>query len=88
MQPFFNPRLKAFNEKEIVNQYGNLKRIDRLVFAEDKILIIDYKTGEEYQRQHSEQIKEYMHLIKGLYPDRMLEGWLIYIDSKKTISIS
>ena len=85
IQPFFNPRLKAFNEKEVVDQYGNLKRIDRLVFAKGKILIIDYKTGGEYQKEHREQIKQYTRLLKELYPDRLLEAWLIYIDTKKII---
>ena len=85
MQQFFNPRLKAFNEKGLVDQYGNLKRIDRLIFTDDKILIIDYKTGEEYRKEHQEQIKEYARLISQFYPGKSLEGWLIYIDSKKTV---
>lgn len=83
MKRFFNPGIVAFNEKEIVNQYGNLKRVDRLLFAEDRIMIIDYKTGEEYQEEHQRQIREYSNLIKQLYPDRELEGWLIYIDTRQ-----
>ncbi len=83
IQPFFNPGLKAFNEKEAVDQYGNLKRIDRLVFTGDKVLVIDYKTGEGYREEHRQQIREYAHLINQLYPDRSPECWLIYVDTKE-----
>jgi len=82
-QPFFNSRFQSFNEKELVDKYGNLRRIDRLVLADDKIMIIDYKTGEEYKKEHQEQIMEYANLIKEIYPDRLYEGWLIYIDTKE-----
>jgi len=83
MQRFFNPESKAFNEKEIVDQYGNLKRIDRLAFTGDRVLVIDYKTGEEYQQNHQEQIREYVDLVKQIYPDKLPEGWLLYVDIKE-----
>ena len=87
IRQFYNPSFKAFNEKEVVDQYGNLRRIDRLVFAEDKIMVLEYKTGEEYQQGHTEQVEEYIQLIKQIYPDRLYQGWLIYLDSKKIIPI-
>ncbi len=83
MQQFFNPEFPAFNEKEIADKYGNLRRIDRLVFAKDKIWIIDYKTGEGYQPEHEQQIREYAQLISELYPKRIPECWLIYVDTKE-----
>ena len=64
-----------------MDKYGNLKRIDRLVFAGNKIWIIDYKTGEGYQGEHEQQIREYACLIGELYPDREPECWLIYVDN-------
>jgi ATP-dependent exoDNAse (exonuclease V) beta subunit len=84
IQSFFNPEFDSFNEKEIVDRQGNLKRIDRLVVAKDKVMVIDYKTGEEYQQQHQDQVREYLGLVKELYPDRLCEGWLIYFDTKET----
>jgi ATP-dependent exoDNAse (exonuclease V) beta subunit len=83
MQKFFNPEYEAFNEKEVVDRYGNLKRIDRLVMAKDKIWIIDYKTGEGYQQEHQRQVREYAQLINELYPDRLPECWLIYVDTQE-----
>jgi len=88
IQRFFSPESNVFNEKEVVDRYGNLRRIDRLVFTDDKILIIDYKTGEEYQQAHLEQIKGYANLVKEIYPDRLQEGWLIYIDTKEARQVS
>ncbi|MBC8358282.1 MAG: hypothetical protein H8E54_04960, partial [Candidatus Aminicenantes bacterium] len=88
IQSFFGLGLKAFNEKEVVDQYGNLKRIDRLVFTEDRVLIIDYKTGEQLQEEHQEQIREYARLIKELYPDKLPEAHLVYIDTKQIYSVA
>ncbi|MFH1577662.1 MAG: UvrD-helicase domain-containing protein [Candidatus Omnitrophota bacterium] len=79
----FSLNLEAFNEKEIVDCHGNLNRIDRLVFDQKKILIIDYKTGQAYQEKHREQIKEYARLIKEIYPGKLVEAKLIYIDTKE-----
>ena len=95
---FFNPQYRALNEKEVVDQCGNLRRIDRLVFipleakpltgfTEDKILIIDYKAGEEHKEEHRGQIKEYLRLIGEIYPDRLCEGWLLYVDTREAVLV-
>ncbi len=87
MQEFFNPDFEAFNEKEIVDQYGHLKRIDRLVFTGEDIWIIDYKTGEESREEYRKQIEEYAYIIKQFYPDKAIECWLVYIDTREILQV-
>lgn len=87
VREFFVPGFMAFNEKEVIDKRGNLKRIDRLIFKEDKILIIDYKTGEGYQKEHSAQIEEYAALIKEIYPGKQLQGYLVYVDAKQVCKV-
>jgi len=88
MQEFFNPQLRASSEQEIVDRNGNLRRIDRLVFTKDKILVIDFKTGEGFKTEHQQQIREYVDLLRKIYPGRLLEGWLIYVDERKAKMVS
>ncbi len=53
-----------YNEKEFVDKKGDIKRVDRLVVKDGKVVIIDYKTGEK-SRDHIEQVKGYLELFKG-----------------------
>ncbi|MFH1505145.1 MAG: UvrD-helicase domain-containing protein [Candidatus Omnitrophota bacterium] len=71
---------KVFNEKEIVNNFGDIKRIDRLVIKEKQAWVIDYKLSKEGQDKHSDQVLEYMRIIKGIYPKLEVKGFIIYLD--------
>ncbi|MCK4956677.1 MAG: hypothetical protein KAS49_03510, partial [Candidatus Cloacimonetes bacterium] len=55
---------KVFNERIVYDKKGNEKRIDRLLVNETtkKILIIDFKTGKNYNQQ---QIEDYEKLIEN-----------------------
>ena len=53
-----------YNEKEFVDEQGDIKRVDRLVIKDGRVVIIDYKTGER-SKEHVEQIKGYLKLFKG-----------------------
>ncbi len=72
--------VEIFNEFEIADKSGALKRVDRLMLFEDKIYIIDFKTGEEYSAKHSKQINEYKQIISELYPSKNISCFLLYID--------
>ncbi len=52
-----------YNEKEFVDENGDIKRVDRLVVKAGKVVIIDYKTGEK-SREHKTQIEGYLKLFK------------------------
>lgn len=76
---FFIKGLKIKNEAEILLPDGHLLRPDRLVFEEDKLIIIDYKTGKPESR-HRLQLNKYAREISKLGYTK-IEKYLIYIDS-------
>ncbi len=51
-----------WNEKELVDSDGRILRIDRLVKKNDKLFVIDYKTGKP-DNKHKEQVKTYIELF-------------------------
>ncbi|HMD13011.1 MAG TPA: UvrD-helicase domain-containing protein, partial [Bacteroidota bacterium] len=55
------------NEQEIGSSNGRLYRIDRLVVDHDLVTVIDYKTGGE-RTEYIDQVKEYIGLLKDVYP--------------------
>jgi len=82
----FEEHVLNYNEKELINGDKKILKPDRVVFEENKITIIDYKTGEEHA-EHQEQINRYKETIQEI-DNRKIDTLLIYINEKnKEISI-
>ncbi len=94
---FANPRFLAFfqppsdtvifTEKEVVNEKGDLFKIDRLVVGHTGVDIIDFKSGETASDNHMEQLKGYKRLIADIYPDRVIRGHILYIEEEKAVTL-
>ena len=78
---FFNSGASVFCEKEVVNNFGDLKRIDRLIVSQKKVLIIDYKLSSGLKDKYKAQLKEYAEVIKDIYPNREIKGILLYLNN-------
>ena len=65
LKPYFAPGVEVLNETTIMDCDGHLRRPDRIVFLDDEVMVIDYKTGKEneaYQRQ----LDEYCGLLRQM----------------------
>lgn len=71
----------VYCEKEFVNDFGDTKRIDRLIVFPDKVWVIDYKTSHGGQEYHKKQIRDYVELMRFFYPNHKIEGFVIYLDT-------
>ena len=59
IKEFYNPKYKSFNEREIIEKNGKSFIPDRIVFLNDKdIVLIDYKTGTK-KLKYVNQLKDY-----------------------------
>ncbi len=77
-----------FNEKEIADSSGELKRIDRIVISRKEIAVIDYKTGfpdDAEMLKHKRQVSEYIDLVSGtgIYSGMNISGYILYTDKKE-----
>lgn len=63
--------------------------IDRLLICGDRVIIVDYKTGEEdtdppakdrRAGKYKKQMKIYEQGIKKIFPDKTIESYLIWVD--------
>lgn len=77
----------VLTEQSVVSSDGKMHRVDRLVVDPQCVTVIDYKTGSESE-DHHEQVREYMNLIRQLYPDRDVQGLLAYIDQQVVRKVS
>jgi ATP-dependent helicase/nuclease subunit A len=69
---------KVYVEKEFVDREGNLLRLDRLIVKDDKVIVVDYKTGERVQ-SYEEQMKRYGDVIREIY-NLPVECYILYFD--------
>ncbi len=84
---FFVDNGTVYTEKELVDIFGNAKRVDRLIVKEDSVLVIDFKSARE-QEDYREKVLEYMEIIKDIYKDKIVGGYLIYIESRRVEEVS
>jgi ATP-dependent exoDNAse (exonuclease V) beta subunit len=72
-------------EQEFSDAWGRLFRMDRVVIDPDRVAVIDYKTGQEKaaEEQYRIQLKNYMKILKELYPERDVEGIIAYVDLRE-----
>lgn len=86
--PFIQKLLQSKSsrsEMEIVDRNGRVYRPDRLVFSDQKVQVIDFKTGEA-REQHLEQINLYAELISGMgYQE--VEKFLFYTQNCELILV-
>jgi ATP-dependent exoDNAse (exonuclease V) beta subunit len=85
--PYFHamPGKVIEREQEFSDSRGNLFRMDRVVFEEDRISVIDYKTGtdREAEKEYISQLRNYIRILKEVYPSRNIEGSIAYVDLKE-----
>lgn len=77
---FFKSGLKVKNEAEILMADGHVLRPDRLVFGENSLSIIDYKTGKP-ERKHEQQINAYAKNLAMMGYEN-IRKYLIYINEE------
>jgi ATP-dependent helicase/nuclease subunit A len=72
-------------EQDFSDPRGNIFRMDRVIFEEDQITVIDYKTGtdKEAEKEYIFQLKNYIRILKEIYPDKTVEGVIAYVDLKE-----
>lgn len=68
------------NEMSILTK-DNLLRPDRYVELDDKVIVIDYKTGAHNVKYYTKQ-QDYMLALQGMGIKKKIEGYLLYIGDK------
>jgi ATP-dependent exoDNAse (exonuclease V) beta subunit len=77
LQPYLASDVKVLNETSILLPNGNFVRPDRVVFLENRVVVIDYKTGEP-NASYKEQIDQYCEAIHAMGYENV-EGMILYM---------
>ena len=86
VKPFFEENLTVKTESEIITPSGKLLRPDRLVWVDDMLYVIDFKTGIPSDK-HKTQMLEYLNVIEQMdYPEP--KGVLLYLNQKDPVMVN
>lgn len=78
---WFDTAWTVRNEVTVLQKSGDLKRLDRVIEKDGKLIIIDYKTGLP-ENKDLRQVKEYMNIIRQMgYED--IQAYLLYLGSSE-----
>lgn len=69
-------------EQEYSDSFGRLFRMDRVVIDNDGVTVIDYKTGKDREApaQYRAQVKNYMSILRDIYPGKAVKGVIAFVD--------
>ncbi len=68
-------------EQEFLSRSGALYRMDRLVIDPSEVTVIDFKTGGEGGEEvYREQIRNYIAILRDIFPGCPVRGAIAYID--------
>lgn len=71
----------VLREQEFCSADGRLFRMDRVVVDRDRVTVVDFKTGVEETERYEEDIRNYARILRQVYPGRLVEALLAYVDS-------
>ena len=87
MSKFFESRAdEVFAERTVHVGNGKLERPDRVVLLDGEWHVIDFKTGQERDKDRS-QVARYCGILQSMHPEAVVKGWLIYTESLQLVDV-
>ncbi len=90
IRPYFAaaPGRSVQNEVEYVDAGGSLYRCDRVVSDSSALSILDFKTTEQDEAAHEEQLRKYLEILRAINPDKKVKGLLAFIEPVRVREVS
>jgi len=86
LAPYFSSDLEVYNEREIMTSSGKIIIPDRLVvFKDSTAVIIDYKTGDSYDKYEA-QLENYSKIIEEM-GYKVTKKIIVYINASLQLKV-
>ncbi|MDR2680009.1 MAG: UvrD-helicase domain-containing protein [Tannerella sp.] len=83
VEKWFDGSMQIMTETEILSGKGETYRPDRIMIdTNNRVIVVDYKSGEQKEPFHHSQMKKYISLIRDMGYQHV-EGYLWYIASNE-----
>jgi ATP-dependent exoDNAse (exonuclease V) beta subunit len=78
----------VLNEREFANERGELFRCDRVVVDDDRVTVVDYKTGsDKKEEEYRQQLRNYKRILTDIFAPKPIRGLLMYVDLNKVVEV-
>lgn len=79
---WFNRANAIYSEQPLLKD-KHLCRPDKIFELDDRIIVIDFKTGEGDLSKYDKQLKDYAGCLYQLYQNKVVEAYLLNIDNNE-----
>ncbi|MFP4023686.1 MAG: UvrD-helicase domain-containing protein [Thiohalospira sp.] len=86
IKDWFSNHWDVKTEAEIILPGGKKARPDRVIYNQEKTVVIDYKFGEQEEEKHKKQVKSYMEMLQKM-GNTNVEGYLWYVDLGNVVAV-
>jgi len=86
VKPWFSGEYKILNETTLLTTSGELKRPDRVMENDNKIIVVDYKFTSNKKYEHINQVKEYINTIKTI-ENKSVNGFVWYLPQNELVEV-
>jgi len=84
---YFEEGVKVKNEPELLTPQGEILRPDRVIFFDNEIVVIDYKSGKEHKEMHSNQLQAYANTLYSM-GHLNIRKMLVYLEENKVVELN
>ena len=81
----FDSNQIIYNEKEFFSKDNEILRLDRLMIAKDRVVIIDYKTSKG--SNDLDQVRNYLKNI-NLTAFKAISAYLLYVKTQELVEVT
>ena len=82
---WFTNAQEIVSERDLAND-TKMFRPDKIFIHPDKIIVVDFKTGETNLEGYKKQVKNYIEILHQIF-DKDIEGFLLNIDNNELINV-
>lgn len=84
---WFDGSFVVMNEQGIIDNDGTLKRPDRILMRDNKVVVVDYKFTQGKSASHQHQVQNYRKLLKAMNYEQV-EGFLYYPELGEVVEVT
>lgn len=86
VKSWFDGTFRVVNERSILTGLNGLKRPDRIMIGDDRVVVVDYKSGETESDKYKYQLLSYIRELKNC-GYRNISGYIWYTRSNKRLKV-
>lgn len=86
VKSWFDGTFRVVNERSILTGLNGLKRPDRIMIGDDRVVVVDYKSGETESDKYKYQLLSYIRELKNC-GYRNISGYIWYTRSNKRVKV-